>query len=53
MADHYCGYVIEWPETQDDKFVRCGKPAPLKRDGRFWFCAEHFDEIESMVGEDG
>ena len=47
MADHYCEFTTHFPVDQDDKWVRCGKPAPLKLGG--WYCAEHFDLIERAM----
>lgn len=45
--DHYCemitGFHMEPGEDGDPIF--CEKPAGMQIDG-FWYCAEHFDEVE-------
>jgi hypothetical protein len=45
VAEHYCQYVVKWPEQQGDRMEGCGKLAGLKRDN-VWLCAEHFDQVE-------
>jgi hypothetical protein len=52
MPEHFCQFAVHWPVDQDDKFVRCGKPAGLKR-GDKWLCAEHWDYLEAYVYRQG
>jgi len=41
---HDCEWVIMAQGERNSVLTRCGAPAPLKKDGR-WYCADHYDYI--------
>jgi hypothetical protein len=49
VAEHFCQFVIHFPEDQSDKVIRCDKPAGIKYNLN-WLCAEHYDIAEEGRG---